>query len=416
LAGYIKYENSTGIPAINSDFKINDLNVDDYFLISDKNQYLSSGSLLQKLLWLNSNSSNTSISLLFNKLTYKQNTFFNQPLKMDFGQGYFKLNDLKLKSDDINIQGFLNINITNNNPVIDINLSAENFRYITAKPADNQAGAKEADNFKSGFVQQFFNLPSLDNFNGSVSLNVNNLMIDDLKINNVKIAGKLKNGELALSDAGFDLYNGSLKYSGDIIVKSSKAFNGTFTLTNIDNRDFLNDLLGINNVTGLSNISGVVSTVGKNRDEFYKNLDMQLKFVSGNILVKGFGIDDLLKKMLAPYQYKAELHNPLNILFGAGNKSYFREASGKLDIRRNNRENKLRIETTSTGINSVTTGSVDLANNIFDGSSNFIFLTGSRQRQIPINVAINYKGKFGNVASTANIDQVNQYLKSVNDN
>jgi AsmA family len=415
LAGYIKYENSTGIPSIRSDFIINDLNVEDYFLIADKNQYLSSGPLLQKLLWLNSNSANTSLSLLFNKLTYKQSTFFNQPLKMEFGQGYFKLNDLKLKSNDINIQGFLNVNITNNNPIIDINLNAENFRYITTKPAETQ-DAKEAANFKSGFLQQFFNLPSLDNFNGSISINVANLMIDQLAINNVKVAGKLKNGELALDDAGFDLYNGNLKYTGNVILKSSKAFNGTFTLTNIDNRNFLDDLLGINNVTGLSNISGVVAVVGKNRDEFYKNLDMQLKFVSGNILVKGFGIDDLLKKMLAPYQYKAELHNPLNILFGQNNKSYFREISGKLDIRRNNRDNKLRIETTSTGINSVTTGSVDLANNIFNGSSNFIFLTGSRQRQIPINIAINYNGKFGNIASTANIDQVNQYLKSVNGN
>ena len=159
-------------------------------------------------------------------------------------------------------------------------------------------------------------------------------------------------------------------------------------------------------------MAGTITSTASTKKEFFENLTTQIKFIGGNIIVNNFGVDDLVRKMLDPKRNIKELNKPEQLLSNPEYKSFFKEVNGALEIVRDNRSNKLRIETASPAINSVTTGSINFADSTYNGVSNFVFITGSKQKKIPLTIAISARGKFGELETNANVDQVNQYLRN----
>ncbi|MDA0902131.1 MAG: AsmA family protein, partial [Proteobacteria bacterium] len=382
------------------DFVINEFNFEDYFLDLDEGEYLKEGSLLNKFIWLNTIAHNTDLRLNFKKLAYKDSILEDQFLKVSFGQGYFKISNLEIKAEDIDLKGFVSIDITSS-PRIDVGLTLDKLRY----------GNQNAE--KSRFFSQFFTLPSIADFNGSIDIDAKNMMIDGVEISDVSMGGEVDKGIWQLMESKMNIYGGQLVYNGSILLKTAKTINGSFELANIDNRQFLQSILNMDNISGVSNISGVINGVGRSRNEFFKNLDLQAQFVSGNIVVGGFGINDLMKKMLSPRTNRVALSKPLKLLLNKNAKALFKDAKGAVDIRRNNTSNKFRVESSIVGINGITTGSIDLNDKLLNGLSQFVFLSGTREKQIPIKLAVSYGGTAGKLTKEANIDQVNQYLNAV---
>ena len=252
---------------------------------------------------------------------------------------------------------------------------------------------------------------SIDEFNGSVSINIDNLLIDNWQASNVKIVGNIKDGIIDFDNFTMRTFKGSAKYNGSMVFKDTKIISGTLELVAVDNVQLLSSTIGIDNISGISNLSAVLSASAENKIEFFKNLDASGKFISANIGVKGFGIYDLAAKMARPTQYRGELSTPLNVLYNTDTKSLFENASGAFATKKRGGKNQFSIKTNSLGINGVISGNIENNGQSIDGNANFIFVSGSRENQIPINLSINFKGNGNKIEKTTNLSQVEQYLK-----
>lgn len=406
--GELKIDSSSKISNIISRFKVSNLNLDDYFLTSAQNIYFSPGSLLKKLLWLNNISIANDISLNFDKLTYKKEEFPDQSIKLRFGRGYIELVNLVLKSTDTDLKAALSIDISDKNPKFEISIDADNFLYTTIQKSEllpDDSVKKSSRNF----FDQFFALPSLEGFNGKVSLNFKSLKLDDLEIKNAKLDGKLKDGNIENSILAGDIYDGNLSYKGMLGIKLNKTINGNLSLDNASLRPLLDDLFGIKNVSGIVNIAASITSVASVKEEFSKQLVSEVKFTANSPTVEGYGLNDLVRKMFSPQSYINELRQPQNILINPEAITIFKQASGTVQIN-NGKDGKLRINVSAPAINGILAGSFKADDRTADLLFNAIFLTGSRQKQTPINIAINLKGNTNNLMQSSNIDQVRQYL------
>jgi uncharacterized protein involved in outer membrane biogenesis len=370
------------------------LNYDDYITGDIKNSYLFGGSLLNKVLWLKTTDPNYNINFLFDRLTYKNNNFYNQSLKIIFGQGYLGISDINLSSTNINIKGSINIDIRGADPSLKLVITSNNLQL---------------DSTKNDFGEKFFNLTSLKDFSGKIDINIDNFKLDDLEIKDIKVDGELRNGFVDFKNFDFKIYGGVAKYKGLITFKPTKTINGSLELVGIDNKKFLSNIYDINNVFGASNISAVINSSANNMSEFFTNLNGVAQFISGDVLVVGFGIYDLAVKMAKPQIYLSQLANPNSILFANNSQSSFKSVGGAIEFQKGKKNTKFNIKTSDAGINGVIYGSIN-EDKIFDASANFIFISGNLQNPIPLNIATNFKGKSGYFEQNTNYSQIEQYL------
>lgn len=415
--GELKIDNSNKAANIISRFEADNFKVDDYFLTSGQNVYFSPGSLLKKLLWLNDISSDHDISVSFDKLTYKDEEFSNQSLKLKFGRGYFAVNDLNLKSSKTNLKASLAVDISGNDPKFDMSVVADNFHYEAVKKdatsvekSDTEEGENAVKKVKQqNFFDQFFALPSLEGFAGKVALDIGKLQLDDLEIQDVKFAGKLKDGNFDGSNLSCGIYGGALSYKGLIGIKANKIINGNLSFNNATLQPFLSDLIKVNNISGVANISANLTASAASRGEFAKQLNSEIKFSANAPTVEGYGLNDLVRKMFAPQAYREELSDPEKVLFNPQAKTTFKQANGTIQIN-SSREGRVRVNITAPAINGILSGTISVADNSFEALFNGIFLTGTRQKQTPINIATGLKGSLDNISQSTNLDQARQYL------
>ncbi len=408
--GEAKIDNSNKISNIISRFRISNFNVDEHFLTSGQNAYFSPGLLLKKLLWLNDISSNSSIDLGFDKLIYKKEEFPNQSLKLRLGRGYLEISDLNLKSENTDLTANISVDISDKKQKFDITVNANNFHYDTLQ---QEAPLAFGDNItksqKQNFFDQFFSLPSLEGFDGKISLNFKKLKIDDVEISKVILEGRLKDGNINVINLSSSIYGGTLDYKGLIGIKLNKTINGNLTFDNVSLQPLLSDIFGIQNVAGIANISANVTSVASSRSEFAKSLRSEIKFNANAPTIMEYGLNDLVKKMFAPQIYANDLRNPEQILINSQAQTVFKQSDGTIQIN-GGKDGKLRANITAPAVNGILSGAINLENNTLDLLFNTIFLTGNSQKQTPINIATNIKGPINNLAQSTNLDQARQYL------
>ncbi len=427
VLGEVRIHYTTKTSSIFSNFHVNNLVIDDYFFTSGQNIYLSPGSLLKKLLWLNDFSSNNQLSLSFDELVYKNSTFDNQSVKMRFGQGYLEIRELKLNSDKIDLAASLAVDISGTNPKLDITIRAKNFDYQSLQntpdssedksvlvddksSATNDSKIVSTQNNKISALDQFYALPSLEGFKGDISINLDNANFDDFSVENIKISGKLKDGIIDFDNFTADIYGGNLTYKGVAGIKFDKALSGNVVLTEIKLKPLLSDLMGIKNINATSNITASIESLSSNRTEFFKNLNSSIKFSNTGVTVENYGLNDLVKKTFNPKNYVEDLRDPEKILFNPNATTNLKQATGTATIEKG-RDNTFKIDFETVAANGILSGKIDFVRNSIDSSANIIFLTGNLKKQIPLNIATNLKGDFNNISQSSNLDQVKQYLK-----
>ncbi len=411
LLGEMQIRYTSKSSEISSNFRVNSLTVDDYFLTSGQNIYLSPGSLLKKLLWLNNLTSSNDLSLSFDKLVYKNSTFNNQSIKMRFGQGYFEVSELKLNSDQIDLAASISVDISGSDPKFNMAVASKNFGYKSLENTISNSEDKTApaQNKKITALDQFYALPSLEGFIGDVSFNVEKATFDEFVADNIKIAGNLKDGIMSFTNFSADIYNGNLAYNGVLGMKFDKAWSGNVTLTNASLKPLLSDLVGIKNIDGTANISASVGNSSSNKEEFFKNLTSSIKFSIAGVTVEGYGLNDLVKKMFNVKNYAEDLRDPEKILFAPNAITTFKQAVGTVTIDRG-RDNIFQTDVETVAANGIVSGKIDLVRSSIDAAANIVFLTGTAKKQIPLNIATNLKGGFSNINHSTNLNQVNQYL------
>ena len=433
--GELRVDSGGSNNSIVSRFQASSFNIDDYFLTSGQNAYLSPGLLLKKLLWLNDISSSNDASFTFDKLIYKGEEFPEQSVKLRFGRGYLEITDLKLKSEKTSLKANLAMDISGQNPRFEMNITADNFHYETLRKSElalesvaaeapkeaAEEGKEAAEEGKEkiaaatskiknyNFFDQFFSMPSLEGFDGNISFNLNNLEIDDLKVKNLKLGGRLVDGNINASELKCDLYGGSFSYKGLIGIKSSKTINGNLTFSNASLQPFLSDFFGIKSISGISNISASITSSANKKEEFVKQITSEIKFNANAPSVDGYGLSSLVQKMFQPQANRQELQSLEKILFNPQAKTAFKQANGTIQIN-GGKEGRLRINVTAPAVNGILSGTINSETATADLLFNAIFLTGTRQKQMPINIATNLKGGINDLSQSTNLDQAKQYL------
>ncbi len=395
LSGAIKIDNSGEFSASNSNLKINNLNYEEYFLANVGDYYLSPGSMLNKWLWLNTINSENNVNLTFEKLHYNNCDLANQSLNFAFGQGYFRLLDFNSEAPNFNVRGSFDVDISSSKPILNLKIQAKNLQN---------------DDPKQDYYSHFFQLPSLESFNGSIDVSIDNLSLKSWKAQDIEMAGTLGNGIIRFDKFDLKTYQGSLKYKGEIVIKNVKTVNGSIEMLAINNQEFLSNLFNINNIDGVSNLSAAINSSGESKDEFWRNIRGQAKFISSDVVVNKFGVEDLSKQMPYPQKYQNQLSEPLKILYNPETKSSFNKANGQIAFTKKNMHD-FNIAVSQNIINGVISGTFG-ENQDISGTANFIFLSGTLQKPTPVSLAVNFKAKAGEIVNSTNLADVERNLKS----
>lgn len=398
FSGEIKFDNDG--KALDSSGRIhaNKIDIDDYFLISGQNSYLSPGLLLKKVFWLNDLSSNNSFSLSFDKLIYRKEEFDSQSFKLRVGRGYIEILGLKLLSSETDLQADLSVDISDQNPRFKLKVEGKKFHYESPKT-----------DIKANFFDQFFALPSLENFGGEMIINIDEMKIDNLMISDAELFGSIREGNIEKAKLSGDFYGGKFSYQGALGLKVNKALSGNISFVDVDLMPFLSDLVGIKNVSGIGNFAANISVISANKDEFTNQLKSEIKFNVNAPSVEGYGLSDLIQKMFAAKTFAQDLQNPEKILFNESAKTVLSQASGVIQIN-DGKDGKLKIDVTGPATNGILSGNFIAKDLTVDLLFNAIFLTGSEKKQIPINIATKLVGKTDDIKQSTNLDQARQYL------
>ncbi len=394
-------------------FSATDFNVDKYFLTSGQNIYLSPGSLLKKTLWLNNISYNNDIYLQFDRLIYNAEKFNDQKIGFKIGRGTFEVYDFDVKSSKNNLRANLSINIKGKTPIFNVRALADKFFYSSSNNNEPRKECEEnlSDNNKAnrGFADQLFALPSLKGFNGIINLTLKDIIIDNLSFKDTKIYSEIYNGTLKDAKINSKIFGGDIEFNGFIQAGIVKSINGNLEGKNINIKDVAQKLINYNNIEGIANINAGLSSSAITKEDFIKKLSSKIVFTAKPISIKEYGLNDLVKKMFAATINNKTISNPEAIIFNNDASTIFEQATGTIQIS-NSSDARFKASVKAPAINSVLSGSFSIKDKLARGLFNSLFLTGNREKQIPINIASNIVFKDNKFQHITNLDQVRQYL------
>ncbi len=418
IIGDVAVDRAGKTPTLLGNFQVNNFVIDDHFLTSEQNTYLSPGMLTKKFLWLSNLSSHNDLTMRFDKLSYRGESFVDQVVKLRFGRGYFEIPDIELKSDKRDLKANFALDVTIKPPKFDFSIVADNLIYDTAqksKLVDSKIIVTDEKNLevrivkKHDFFDQFFSLPSLEGFDGNISLNFNKLRIDQTDFSNVKLTGRLKDGKMQPADFSCNVYGGSLSYRGSIGIKLNKVIEGELLFKNALLQPMLHDLFGIDNLSGVANISASLASLASDKREFARHLAAKIAINTNAPAVYGYGLQDLIKKLFTRRSDIKDPHEVENILLNPKAKTVFKQANGIIQID-GGKGGTLRLEISAPAVNSVLSGSFNLADSNADLLFRATMLAWGSDKQVPLNIATSIMGNFFSLSQATNFSNVNQYL------
>lgn len=389
---------------INTDIQISEFDFEKYISLSKNNSYLNEGILFDKLLWLNQIYSNYSIKLKFDKLIYADQEFKDQNINLDFGQGYLKIPKTHFDSTK-NIFDFeFNVDISDKNQITNLKLNADKLK-LKLKTDDDPVLRIRG----SSLFDKFYKLPSLQGFSGDIDLTANEIILDDKLISNFDYKNSFKNGVFGQSKLTMQIYDGTFEYKGLCDIKYNKIINGLFSCKSCNINKILNDFYNVKAINGITNLSGNIVSIAKSVNEFKSNLNSEINLAISAPKIDGYGLNDLVKKMFSVKTFASELAEPEKILENKELSTQFVQGKGFINLKGAKNSN-FSLSLSGPAINSVFSGIIFLNDETINGTLNTIFLSGTLEKKIPINIATNVFGFFDDVGHVSNLNQARQYL------
>ncbi|MFM7557387.1 MAG: hypothetical protein ACKO46_02305 [Alphaproteobacteria bacterium] len=403
IYGDIEIRDNKSKRAINSFLKFSEFDFEKYISIPFNNIYFNEGILSDKILWLNQIFSNYNVKFNFEKLIYQEEIFNNQEIKLDFGPGFINIPNNKFVSQ-------------NNDFIIDFSLKTNDKAQILKLKIDAE---KLLLDYKKDYIDdqmpitktlfdRFFQIPSLQGFDGEIKVDINNLKVDENIITNLKyfspISGAANQAKLEM-----DIFDGKFDFKGVNDIKYNKIINGIFNCKLCNLNKIFKTFYGIENIGGVANISGNIVGAGKSIYEFKNKLISEISVAISAPFAKGYGLNDFVKKIYSFKNGSNFTETPEEILHNKDGFTQFLQGKGFINLKGEKNSN-FSISLKSTGINSVFSGIIFMNEDSINGTINTIFLAPGKEKQIPINIATNITGYIDDVALVSNLNQVRQYL------
>lgn len=396
-----------------SKFNILNLDFGKFFHTSTKNTYLSPGSLLKKVLWLANFNFRNDIDLKISNLKLADKYLNSEKFKIRLGKGYFEIDKMQLetlesedrKKEDITIS--LALQLKELISSISLAIESNNFKIDTI---DSDLEISLVDKKNENLINSFFALPSLENFSGKFSVNLKNLQYGNKNFKNTKIKGDLNSGVMKFQQFRSLLNEGRINFDGSTAIKFNKSISGNITFNNFPIKNILPDIFNINSLDGIANISSSISSIGSNINEFISNLNLKAKYNAANVTVQGFGLNTLIQKLFNIKKYHKNIEKAGDTLRLNTEKTNIKEASGTLSISKK-KDDIFVCKFSGTAFNGVLNSNFSSVAKTGSGQTKIIFLTGNKDRQIPINIASNFQGSFEEINFVDNLKQANSYIE-----
>jgi hypothetical protein len=403
ISGDLSLEKGDDILNITHNYNINNFNIDKYFANIYFERFIKGKSFLENFIFLNKLDSNHQINLFFNLLSYEDFFLRNQSLKANITRGVIEIPALTINKNQSNSKINFFLDVYSPIPILNLSIKSDQLSI-------NNINEEDLDNkFQSNFLNYFFDFPSLTAFDGNIDFNIKELIINDLKLENLILDLPFKEGVSKIAKANANIFNGNIEISGDIVFGKSKRLSNSFILSSIENERLLDFLFDIDNIDSRSNITGVITSFGQNKSEFIENLNLQSQFNSLAINIHKFGIGDLLRKL---NKTPKSITNIEDVVFSNSAKTFLKEVTGNLDIKPNNKKKDFYISTKSLGLNSVINGKINLGKSKINMSYNAVMMVlGPKRKPFPLRFALNASGKINNLKLSPNFSQIKQYLK-----
>jgi len=384
--------------------KASEFDVQKYLILSKNNPYFREGILFDKLLWLNEVYSDFDLKIKFDKLIYDGVEYIDQELSMLIGRGFIKFPKTQFKSDSNIFNLEFNVDISDKNQIANFLINANK---IKIKYRDENID--NIKNYRRNIFDKFFELPSLQGFSGDINLSAQQLFLDDKLIQDFEYKNSFKNSVFGQSKISMKIYDGVLEFKGLNDIKYNKIINGNFSCKACDLNKIFNDLYHVNSISGIANISGNLVSIGKTSNEFIDNLNSEISLAISSPKIQGYGLTDLVKKMLAIKSNALELSQPEKIIENKDSSTQYLQGKGFINIKGEKNSN-FSISLNAPAINSIFSGMLFLKEKSLNGTLNTIFISGTKEKQIPINIATNVVGFFDDTAQVSNLNQARQYL------
>ena len=389
---------------VNANIQISEFDFEKYISFSKNNSYLNEGILFDKLLWLNQVYSNYSIKLKFDKFIYGDQEFKNQNFNLVFGQGYLKIPKTHFDSEK-NIFDFeFDVDISDKNQTTNLKLNADKLKLKLKADDDTDTRARGLSLF-----DKFYKLPSLQGFSGDIDLTASEINLDDKLITNFDYKNSLKNGIFGQSKLSMQIYDGTFEYKGLCDIKYNKIINGLFSCKSCNLNKILDDFYNVKAINGVTNLSGNIVSIAKSVDEFKNNLNSEINLAISAPRIDGYGLNELVRKMFSVKTFASQLAEPEKILENQELSTQFVQAKGFINLKGAKNSN-FSLSLSGPAMNSVFSGIIFLNDESINGTLNTIFLSGSSEKKIPINIATNVVGFFDDVGYVSNLNQARQYL------
>ena len=308
-------------------------------------------------------------------------------------QNYFNLNNLSVKSPNINFSSNLDITLNDKEPKLNLSFKAQKISFQKYSDLGNI----------------FFAIPSLESFVSEIYIDIKNLIIQNLQTKDLKIISTLKKSPtLNITQNNLKIYDGNFNHHSKIYLGKTKSINSKFKLVNGNLQKITDDTIGLNTIKSNSiNLAGYLSTQGQSNKDFIKNSNSAMKFNSKKIEIENFGLKTLQKKLLSKQKSKNIRINSKKILEQGS--SEFQNLQGNIKIDSKKQENSLSATISSYGIVASATSTFNISKKSFNLLSKFKFYVIQEAKPILLLFALN-ANKNNKIYNTSQIDS---YLKNL---
>lgn len=207
-----------------------------------------------------------------------------------FQKNALSIKPLKLKLDDSNLDGYVNLASFEGPKVItELKLDSIDLdRYLPPKAEGEPAKADAKKPAEAGSENPFAALKTLDL---TADAKVGNLKINNLRMTDILIKVRSKDGVLKADPIGANLYQGKLKSSVKIDARKAKpSIHFKENLNGIQIEPLLTDLAGESRLTGKGEFNSDLSMVGLSDTEIRNSLNGKMNFNFRDGAVKGINV------------------------------------------------------------------------------------------------------------------------------
>lgn len=188
-----------------------------------------------------------------------------------------------------------------------------------APPPAAQAQIQKPNSFL--FSEGLIDMSMLEGFSGTFDLSIGTLTHKKLVLQNFKMNAKLERNLLSFQTLTFAYLGGSFSINGTLFGGKVPGLSLGFILANVDIRQVLETLLGIETIGGRASISGTIDTSGVNMASWVSQASAKFLIAGRGVTVQGFDMAAVVPAFYAS-RTAADVFNNVNLSLARGTGEY----------------------------------------------------------------------------------------------